>query len=72
MTRSASEAAWATSVTRRPAASALARDDEPSRSPTRTSTPASARLSAWAWPCDPYPMIATLRARMSPGSASLS
>ena len=34
-------------------ASALAFDDEPSRSPTRTSTPESFRFRAWAWPCDP-------------------
>jgi hypothetical protein len=28
-------------------------DDEPSRRPTRTSTPESLRFSAWAWPCEP-------------------
>ena len=53
MIRSASAVASATDSTRRPAASALATDDEPSRRPTRTSTPDSFRLSAWAWPCEP-------------------
>ncbi len=51
--RSASAAASAIDSTRRPAASALAFDDEPSRRPTRTSTPESFRFSAWAWPCEP-------------------
>ena len=50
---SASAEASATDRTRRPAASALAFDDEPSRRPTRTSTPESRRLSAWAWPWEP-------------------
>ena len=53
MTRSASAAASATGSTFKPAASALGREDEPSRSPTRTSTPESARFKAWAWPWDP-------------------
>jgi len=43
----------ATDSTRRPASSALARDDDPSRRPTRTSTPDSDRFSAWACPWDP-------------------
>ena len=34
-------------------ASALAFDEEPSRRPTRTSTPESRRFSAWAWPWEP-------------------
>ena len=46
--RSASVAAWSIDTTRSPAASALAFDDEPSRSPTRTSMPESFRFSAWA------------------------
>ena len=33
--------------------SALANECDPSRRPTRTSTPESFRLSAWAWPCEP-------------------
>ena len=53
ITRSASAVASATESTRSPAASALATDEEPSRSPTRTSTPDSFRLRAWAWPCEP-------------------
>jgi hypothetical protein len=53
MIRSASAAAWSIGRTRSPAASALALDDEPSRSPTRTSMPESFRFSAWAWPCEP-------------------
>ena len=40
-------------VTLSPAASALAHEPDPSRRPTRTSTPESMRLRAWAWPCDP-------------------
>ncbi len=36
-----------------PAASALAHDEEPSRRPTRTSTPDERRLRAWAWPWEP-------------------
>ena len=51
--RSASAAASATGSTRNPASSALALDFDPSRRPTRTSTPDSARFSAWAWPWDP-------------------
>ncbi len=72
MIRSASAVAWAIVATRSPAASALAHDPEPSRRPTRTSTPESFRFSAWAWPCDPYPITATLRLAMSAGSASFS
>ena len=48
ITRSASVAARSIDVTRRPAPSAFAFDDDPSRSPTRTSMPDSLRLSAWA------------------------
>jgi hypothetical protein len=69
---SASAEASATDSTRSPASSALAVDDEVSRSPTRTSTPLSARLSAWACPWDPYPTTATFRFLMRPGSASFS
>ena len=72
ITTSAHFAASATVFTVRPAASAFARDAEPSRRPTTTCTPDSFRLSAWACPCDPYPMIATFFERMSAGSASLS
>jgi hypothetical protein len=46
-------AAAAMSITFSPAASALAADFEPSRSPTTTSTPDSLRFNAWAWPCEP-------------------
>ena len=53
MIRSASALASATDSTGSPAVSAFATDDELSRSPTRTSTPESRRLSAWAWPCQP-------------------
>ena len=42
--------AEATSVTFRPSFSALALDALPSARPTRTSTPESRRLRAWAWP----------------------
>ncbi len=48
MMTSPSLAASPTEVTRSPAAVALAADDEPSRSATRTSTPESRRLRAWA------------------------
>ncbi|CAB4779844.1 unannotated protein [freshwater metagenome] len=44
----ASLTASATVTTRKPSASALARDAEPSLSPTRTSTPESRKLSACA------------------------
>ena len=50
MIRSASAEASATDSTGSPACSAFATDDEPSRRPTRTSTPDSCRFSAWAWP----------------------
>ncbi len=53
MITSASAAASAIERTRRPASSALAFEVDPSRRPTRTSTPDSARLSAWAWPWEP-------------------
>ena len=72
MMTSASDAAVAESVTRKPAASALAREVEPVRNPTVTSTPESRKLRACACPCEPYPMIATLRAVMTDGSASRS
>ena len=44
MITSASAAASAMDSTRRPASSALAFDDEPSRRPTRTSTPESLQV----------------------------
>ena len=47
---SASSTASAGVSTRRPSASALARDFEPSGSPIRTSTPESRSDSEWAWP----------------------
>jgi hypothetical protein len=72
MIRSASAVASATDSTRSPADSALATEEDPSRRPTRTSTPDSFRFRAWAWPCDPYPITATLRPAMRDGSASLS
>ena len=72
MITSASDAASAMDLTVRPAASALAFDDDPSRSPTRTSIPESLRLRAWAWPWDPYPITATRRLARSAGSASFS
>ena len=53
MMTSASADASATESTRSPASSAFCLDDEPSRSPTRTSTPLSDRLRAWAWPWEP-------------------
>ena len=53
MITSASLHASAVVSTRSPASSALAHDDEPSRRPTRTSTPESFMFSAWAWPCEP-------------------
>ena len=46
MMTSASAVASATGSTRRPSASALPFDDDPSRRPTRTSTPESRRFSA--------------------------
>ena len=72
MITSASAAASATLSTRSPASSALRREEELSRRPTRTSTPDSARFSACACPWDPYPMIATLRFPMRLESASFS
>ena len=68
----ASAVAVATSVTRRPASVAFAREELPSRSPTRTSTPDSFRLSACACPWEPYPRIATFRPAMIEESASFS
>jgi hypothetical protein len=53
MITSAHAAASAIALTSSPAFSALVFDDEPSRSPTHTSTPESFRLRAWAWPCEP-------------------
>src|SRR5437763_1322540 len=40
-----------------------AHEDDPGRSPTITSTPESARLSACAWPWLPYPRVATFPVR---------
>ena len=53
MITSASLQASAVDRTRRPAASAFAHELDPSRSPTRTSTPESFRFRAWAWPWEP-------------------
>ena len=50
---SAHAVASAIDMTSRPASSALALDDDPSRRPMRTSTPDSLRFSAWACPCEP-------------------
>ena len=69
---SASFAASATETTRSPAPSAFAFELEPAARPTRTSTPESRRFSAWAWPCEPYPITATLRFFSSSRFASLS
>jgi hypothetical protein len=46
-------AASAIDSTRTPSSRALSAEEEPSRSPTTTSTPESFRLSAWAWPWEP-------------------
>ena len=72
MITSAQAVASAIDITVRPSASALAFDDDPSRRPTTTSTPDSFRFSAWAWPCEPYPITATLRSAMKERSASAS
>ena len=56
----------------REASAAIARLLEPCASPTTTSTPDSFRLSAWAWPWLPKPMIATVWPARADGSASLS
>ena len=53
MMRSASAAASATDSDPQAGLLGLLARAEPSRSPTRTSTPDSARLRAWAWPWDP-------------------
>jgi hypothetical protein len=50
MITSASSQACAGVTTRNPSASAFAQLFEPSRSPTRTSTPESRSDSACAWP----------------------
>ena len=47
-------------------------DDESARSPTTTFTPLSARFSAWAWPCEPKPMMATVLPSRRERSASSS
>ena len=72
MIRSASSAASAGVTTRRPSASAFSRLADPSRSPTRTSTPESRRESACACPWLPYPMIATCRPWITLRSAASS
>ena len=66
------EAASLTPVTVRPAALALAALLLSGRKPTCTCTPLSLRLSAWAWPCEPKPMIATVLPSSLPRSASSS
>ncbi len=53
MTTSAPLTASATSLTCRPAFSALLHDAPPLRRPTVTFTPLSFRFSACAWPCEP-------------------
>src|SRR4028118_905376 len=58
MITSASAAASSGVTTRRPSCSALARLLLPSGRPTRTSTPASRRDSAWASPWPPLPTTA--------------
>ena len=50
ITMSASATASATVVTARPAARAFSTERDVAGKPTRTSTPDSCRLSAWAWP----------------------
>ena len=66
------EAASAIPVTSSPAARAFSTDAEPSRRPTTTSAPESLRLSEWAWPCEPYPRIATVLPSRRERSASSS
>ena len=72
ITTSASATASATVFTVSPASSAFFQLFDPSRSPTRTSTPLSFRFSECACPCDPYPTTATFFSVMSFRSASLS
>ena len=62
----------ATSPTLNPASVALARERLAGARPTLTLTPLSRRLSACAWPCDPYPITATFFARISARSAASS
>ena len=72
MTTSAARVASATSITRSPASAAIRRLFEAGASPTTTSTPDSRRLSAWACPWLPNPMIATTWSASIEGSASAS
>ncbi len=65
-------AASATARTSSPASRAWATLSELSRRPTTTLTPESLRFSAWAWPCEPKPMIATVLPSRSVRSASSS
>ena len=53
MMTSASAQASAIVAALRPAASAFDHDEEPSRRPTRTSTPDERRFRAWACPWEP-------------------
>ena len=72
ITTSAACTASAMVRTLSPASSAFGALDEPSRRPTTTSTPESFRFSACAWPCEPYPRIATVLPSSNPRSAPSS
>ena len=72
MMTSASITACAVSTTRKPASSAVARLDEPGRSPTRTSNPESWRFCACAWPWLPKPSTAILSPVSAEASVSFS
>jgi len=64
--------AAATRRTSRPAARAASAERPPGLSPTITRAPLSRRLSAWAWPWLPYPMMAKVRVARRRRSASAS
>jgi hypothetical protein len=72
MITSAAAAASAGVFTATPSAWALGRERLPGGRPTTTSIPLSFRLSAWACPWLPYPMIATFFPLSRPRSASPS
>ncbi len=72
ITMSPREAASAGSSTSKPASLAALTESESERSPTTTSTPESLRFCAWAWPCEPKPMIATVLPSRRERSASSS
>ena len=65
-------AASAIEMTSRPSARAFSTELESSRRPTTTVAPESFRLSACAWPWEPYPRIATVLPSSFARSASLS